>query len=90
MRSVGAVENEPTRAGWEVKRATIGVAQAMLAVALRPQWKAHGVVSKNWHARGRLAGAVPRLRGSVGWLAIVVVRAGSKGTRHGAREHGSQ
>jgi hypothetical protein len=41
-------------------------------------------------ARERQAGAVPRLRGSVGWLAIVVVRAGSKGTRHGAREDGSQ
>lgn len=40
-----AVENGPTRGRSEVKRATIGVAQAMLAVALVPRWKAHSRLS---------------------------------------------
>jgi hypothetical protein len=51
MRDSEVVENGPTRGSSGVKRATIGVAQAMLAVALvRGGRRGRTVVARNWHA----------------------------------------
>jgi hypothetical protein len=65
-RGVGAVANLATRDGPVVKRATIGVVQAMLAVALGVARQAHNGHDELTRGRGRTAeGWQALLRGSV-------------------------
>jgi hypothetical protein len=89
MRGVEAVEDGSTRGSSQVKRAAIGVAQAMLVVALVPRWKAraHSRLGGDWHAERAhswaVAGAVAGKRGRVRWWWL---RAGSSYRRRTARE----
>jgi hypothetical protein len=68
MRDSEAVGDGPTRGSSGVKRATIGVVQAMLAVSLvRGGRRGRTVVARNWHAERAHSWAWQALlRGSVG------------------------
>lgn len=82
MRGVGAVENEPTRGCWEVKRAMIGVAQAMLAGALVTMAGAQSGLEELTRERAQRGKAL--LRGRRG-LAIARWSKGLEASRYKAR-----